>query len=159
PGAEIAASLLSRLRHEPIHIPGEGWPEHTTINRPPDFQWRAKALRDQRLDGARPEPAKVEPLNASDTDITLNLDGYRQVVVRHAQQLTRLLNSRQILMANNIGRVRFETENNTLVAVQELYTTFPFSGVETVEKPSLFTLHRVPLSSPTEEKPEAKFVS
>lgn len=157
PNSEIASALLSRLRHEPIHIPGEGWPEHTTINRPPDFQWRAKALRDQRLDGARPEPAKVEPLNASDTDITPNLDGYRQVIVRHAQQLTRLLNSRQILIANNMGRVRFETENNTLVAVQELFTTFPFSGVETVEKPSPFTLHRVPLSSPSEEKPEAKF--
>lgn len=155
--AEIASALLSRLRHEPIHIPGEGWPENTTINRPPDFQWRATALRDQRLDGARPEPAKVEPFNASDTDITPNLDGYRQVVVRHAQQLTRLLNSRQILIANNIGRVRFETENNTLVAVQELFTTFPFSGAETLEKPSPFTLHRVPLSSPSEEKPEAKF--
>lgn len=155
--AEIASALLSRLRHEPIHIPGEGWPGNTTINRSPDFQWRAKVLRDQRLDGARPEPAKVEPLNASDTDITPNLDGYRQVVVRHAQQLTRLLNSRQILIANNIGRVRFEIENNTLFAVQELFTTFPFSGAETLEKSSPFTVHRVALSNPSEEKPETKF--
>jgi len=155
--AEIASALLSRLRHEPIHIPGEGWPRNTTINRPPDFQWRAKVLRDARPDGARPDPAKVDPLNAADGDITPNPDGYRQVVVRHAKQLTQLLNSRQILFANNIGRVRFEIENNTLVAVQELFTTFPFTGVETVEKPSLFTLHRVALSNPSEEKPEAKF--
>jgi len=157
PNSEIASALLSRLRHEPIHIPGEGWPGNTAINRPPDFQWRAKVLRDERPDGARPDPAKVDPLNASDTDIAPNLDGYRQVVVRHAKQLTQALNSRQILFANNIGRVRFEVDNNTLVAVQELYTAFPFSGAETLEKPSLFTLHRVPLSNPSEEKPEAKF--
>ena len=70
---------------------------------------------------------------------------------------TKLLNSRQILFANNLGRVRFEVETNTIVAVQELHTTFPFTGVETLEKSSPFTLHRVPLRSPTELKPEEAF--
>lgn len=155
---EIASSLLSRLRHEPILIPGEGWPTNTTINRSPDFQWRAKALRDQRPDDQRPDQAKVEPLNETNTDITPNLDAYRKVMVRHARQLTQMLNSRQILFANNVGRVRFEVQDQTIEAIQELYTAFPFVGAETLEKPALFTLHRVPLSSPREKKPEDDFV-
>lgn len=155
--SEIASSLLSRLRHEPVLIPAEGWPDGTKKNRLPDFQWRAKVLRDERLDEARPEAAHVEFINSSNTDITPNIDGYRSVLVRHAKQLTQMLNSRQILFANNLARVRFEIENNTPVAVQELYTTFPFTGVETLEKPSLFTLHKVPLSNPTEQKPEEVF--
>jgi hypothetical protein len=159
--AEVASSLLSRLRHEPIHIPGEGWPSGTSTNRPPDFQWRAHVLRDVRADGERPDAAKVDPLNAANTDVTPNLEGYRQVVVRHAKQLSQLLNSRQILFANNIGLVRFETEGQTPeektpIAIQELYTTFPFSGAETLEKASPFTVHRVPLSSRAEKTPEAE---
>ena len=157
PNVEISSSLLSRLRHEPILIPGEGWPAGTRRNRPPDFQWRAKVLRDERPDGARPSAAQVERLNPANTDITPNLDGYRSVMVRHAKQLTQLLNSRQMLFANNVGRIRFENENETIVALQELYTSFPFTGAETLEKPALFTLHRVAMSNPTEEKPEAKF--
>ena len=80
------------------------------------------------------------------------------MLVRHAKQLTQMLNSRQILFANNVGRVRFEKEGETLVAIQELYTAFPFVGAETLEKPALFTLHKVPLSSPSEKKPEDDFV-
>lgn len=155
---EIASSLLSRLRHEPVLIPGEGWPDNTMINRPPDFQWRAKELRDQRPDDQRPEAAKLDPLNETNTDITPNLDAYRKVLVRHAKQLTQMLNSRQILFANNVGRVRFEKDGETVVAIQELYTAFPFVGAETLEKPALFTLHKVPLSSPSEKKPEDEFV-
>jgi hypothetical protein len=158
PNVEIASSLLSRLRHEPILIPGEGWPDKTTLNRPPDFQWRARALRDQRPDDQRPDDAKIDPLNETNTDITPNLDAYRKVMVRHAKQLTQFLNSRQILFANNVGRVRFEQQGQTLVAVQELYTTFPSAGAETLEKPEIFTLHKVPLSSPLEKKPEEEFV-
>ncbi len=154
---EIASSLLSRLKHEPIFIPGEGWPGGTRINRSPDFQWRAKALRDERGEQERPDDAKVEPFNAANSDVTPNLDGYRSVMVRHAKQLTQLLNSRQILFANNLGRVRFEGQGDSLVAIQELYTTFPFVGAETLEKPALFTLHKVPLNSPSEKKPEDEF--
>lgn len=152
--AEIAASLLSRLRHEPVLIPSEGWPDGTITNRAPDFQWRAKALRDPRPDLERPEPAKVDPFNSGNTDVTPNLDGYRQVLVRHAKQLTNMVNSRQILFANNLGRVRFEQQGQTLVAIQELYTSFPFVGAQTLEKPALFTLHKVPLTSPGEQTPE-----
>ena len=155
--AGIAASLLSRLRHEPVLIPGEGWPTGTRVNRTPDFQWRAKVLRDRRSDQERPDPAKVEPFNAADTDVTPNIDGYRQVLARHGKQLSKMLNSRQILFANNLGRVRFETQtDNTIVAIQELYTSFPFTGAETLEKPALFTFHSVALSSPGEIKPEAE---
>jgi len=157
PNAKIASSLLSRLRHEPVLIPGEGWPVGTKVERAADFQWRARVLRDQRSDQQRPDPAKVEPFNSANTDVTPNVDGYRQVLVRHAKQLTQMLNSRQILFANNVGRVRFEIQaDKTPVAIQELYTTFPFTGAETLEKPALFTLHSVALSSPTEIKPEAE---
>jgi hypothetical protein len=158
PNAEISSALLSRLRHEPVLIPGEdAWPPGTAPNRQPDFQWRAKILRDERADAQRPDPAKVDPLNPGNTDITPNLDAYRQVVVRHAKQLSGMVNSRQILFANNLGLVRFEIENDAPVAVQELYTSFPFVGAETLEKPAPFTLHRVRLSSPAEKKPEEKF--
>jgi hypothetical protein len=154
---EIASSLLSRLRHEPILIPSEGWPKGTRADRLPDFQWRAAALRDQRTDSERPDEAKVEPLNPANTDITPNIDAYRQILVRHAKQLTQMLNSRQILFANNVGHVRFEQQDETLVAVQELHTTFPFTGAEILEKSSPFTVHSVPLRSLLEEKPEKKF--
>src|SRR6185436_12311573 len=52
--AEIASSLLSRLRHEPVLIPSEGWPVGTRVERATDFQWRARVLRDQRSDQQPP---------------------------------------------------------------------------------------------------------
>ena len=159
PNSEIAASLLSRLRHEPVLIPGEGWPDGTVTNRSPDFQWRARPLFDERPDSERPDSAKVDPFNPENTDVTPNLDGYRKVLVRHAKQLTQLLNSRQILFANNLGRVRFEQQGETLVAIQELYTSFPFVGAQTLEKPAIFTRHEVPLTSLQEQTPEEELNS
>lgn len=158
---EIASALRSRLRHEPILIPGEGWPKDTKKNRLPDFQWRVDVKRDERSDDLRPLPAQVEPLDPTkpNADVIPNLDGHRRIVVRHAKQLTQILNSRQILFANNLGRVRFVNENQTLVALHEIFTAFPFVGAETLEKPALFTLHRVAMSNPTEKKPEEKFTN
>jgi len=98
---------------EPVLIPGEGWPDGTVTNRTPDFQWRAKPLFDERPDSERPESAKVDPFNPENTDVTPNLDGYRQVLVRHAKQLTQLLNSRHILFANNIGTTGHVTVKDT----------------------------------------------
>jgi len=164
---EVASSLQSRLRREPIHVSGEALPDDTLINRAPDFQWRVQVLRDTRTDEQRPDAAHVEPIDPADpkADAVANLEGYRRVVVRHAKQLTQLLNSRQILFANNLGRLRFENlvedegRKQTLIAMHELYTAFPAVGAATLEKAELFTLHRVAMSDPGEEKPDERFKS
>jgi hypothetical protein len=158
--AEIVPALRSKLKQIPVMVPTHGWPEGTTVNPAhlPDWSWRVRVVRDKRPDKDRPVPAQPEDLHPGepDADIEANIDGYRRVAVRHAKQLEKLNNSRQILFANNLGLVKFENRDDILHVVHELYTVHP--AAEIPEKPELYTLHVVALHNPLEDRPEKKMM-
>jgi hypothetical protein len=161
--ADIPRALRGKLNHEPVLIPTYGWPAGSTVNpaTPPDWQWRAEPVIDQRPDAERPEAAR--PL-AIDKD-TLNgilavsnsprtIEAYQQIAARHQRTLETLRHSRQILFRSNFGVLRFERPGGVLQAVHEIYTAVPKRPTDE-QKPELFVRHVAPLSAPGVTKPEA----
>ena len=71
--------------------------------------------------------------------------GYRQLVARHVKQFKASTHGRQILMANNIGRIHFEQTPEALFAVQELLAVHP-QAVDP-KKAESYTLQRVQLAA------------
>jgi hypothetical protein len=141
-----------------VYIPTFAWPEGTRINREPDFAWRFKPVRDERPNEDLPEGAQQEVLDAS---LGINqLDGYRKIAGAHVRQLQNLNHGRQILFANNLGLVRFETRGGVLHAIQELYAVHPLADPDPNAQPrppEMFCVYDVPLSSPDEEHPAEPF--
>lgn len=134
PNVNASPRLRARLRQSPALVPTRGWPTGVVEARPPDWAWRVDWLNDTRADKDRPNATKPTTLfpgepDKQTADITApDLAGYHRVAHRHARQLERLNNSRQILFTSNIGVVTFqlsEQHPGTLVAVQELYAAHP----------------------------------
>jgi hypothetical protein len=173
--AKVAPTLRTKLKQSPVMIPTEGWPEGTTINpaHPPDWSWRLDVVRDTRKDSERPAPARPEPLDPASPEADVSLpdgsdtetgsEAYRRIAARHALQLERFNNSRQILFASNLGVVRFEKREVSVAgaptiitdAIHELYSTHP--EADEPERPELYTRHVVPLRNPLEKRPEETF--
>jgi hypothetical protein len=135
--------LRTKLDSSPVLIPATGWPETVTFNRPPDWSWRAHVVLDPRPDAERPEIARPAPLPEGTDAATV--DGYRQLVARHVKQFKASTHGRQILMANNLGRIRFEQTPEALHAVQELFTVHP--KAPDPKKAEVYTLQRVQLAA------------
>ena len=135
--------LRTKLESSPVLIPATGWPAAASFNRPPDWRWRAHVLYDTRPDAERPEfarPAALPPGTVAET-----VAGYRQLIARHVKQFNASTHGRQILMANNIGRIHFEQTPNALFAVQELFAVHP-QAVDP-KKAESYTLQRVQLAA------------
>ncbi|MCC6861018.1 MAG: hypothetical protein IT158_20795 [Bryobacterales bacterium] len=139
----VPPALRTRLESSPVLIPATGWPEAATFNRPPDWRWRAHVVRDERPHAERPENARPAQLPAGTDAATV--EGYRELVARHVKQFKGATHGRQILMANNLGRIRFERTPTALFAVQELFTAHPQAADP--KKGELYTLHRVQLAA------------
>lgn len=162
PGAELVPALRAKLKQTPVLIPTLALPPGTTINpnHPPDWSWRIDVGRDVRADAERPAPAQPDALGVA-ADISRNLDGYRAVAKRHAGQLDKLNNSRQILFqVSSIGVITFQRRVETINgkpeqiidATQTLFTTHPKATDPTRAEP--YTVHVIPLRAPAEPKPE-----
>lgn len=171
PNANISPKLTSALRKSPILIPTTGW-RGATVSVPPDWAWRVAPLRDIRAENDRPaltragtlfpdDPAKKD----SDIGAALNLEGYHRTAERHARQLEKLRNSRQVLFASNFGIVTFqqrpETANDNssigeiMYAIHELYTAVPDPADLTMRpKPLAYTRHEAPLRDPWQGRPD-----
>lgn len=160
--AELAPALRARLKKEPVMISTEGWPAGVSINPAnlPDWSWRVDVIRDERPDAARPKPAQPESLGVP--DVSANLDGYRRVAKRHATQLERLNNSRQMLFCSNLGLVTFLKRTETINGRSEeiidvthsLFTTHPKAADPARAEP--YMVHVISLRAPLEPKPEEK---
>jgi len=124
-------------------IPATGWPETASQTRPPDWRWRAHVVLDERSDAERPEITRPEALPAG-TDAG-TVDGYRQLVARHVKQFKASKHGRQILMANNLGRIRFEQTETALNVIQELFTVHPLAPDP--KKAEIYAEHRVQLAA------------
>jgi hypothetical protein len=152
----VMPALRSKLESSPVLIPATGWPETATLNRPPDWRWRAHVVRDRRPDAERPEITRPEALPGGTDAATI--DGYRQLVARHVKQFKASKHGRQILMANNIGRIHFEQTTEALNAVQELLTVHPKAADP--KKPEVYAVHRVQiaaLGTATINEPQPEF--
>jgi hypothetical protein len=139
----VMPALRTRLDSSPVLIPATGWPETAAFNRPPDWRWRAHVVFDRRPDAERPEITRPALLPAGTDPATV--DGYRQLVARHVKQFKASTHGRQILMANNLGRIRFEQTAQALHAVQELFTVHP--KAPDPKKAEIYTLQRVQLAA------------
>lgn len=135
--------LRSKLESSPVLIPGSGWPATATIARPPDWSWRAHVVLDQRPDAERPEIARPAALPSGTDAATVN--GYRQLVARHVKQFKASTHGRQILMTNNIGRIRFEQTAEALNVVQELFAVHPQAADP--KKAEIYALHRIQIAA------------
>jgi hypothetical protein len=135
--------LRSKLESSPVLIPGSGWPETATIVRPPDWRWRAHVVLDERPDAERPEIARPAPLPVGTDAATV--EGYRQLVARHVKQFKASTHGRQILMTNNIGRIRFEQTGDALNAVQELFAVHPKAADP--KKAEIYAVHRIQIAA------------
>ena len=163
PGTELVPALRSKLKKTPVLIPTLTLPPGTTINQehPPDWSWRVEVGRDVRADAERPVPAQPDSLGVP-ADITRNPDGYRAVARRHAGQLDKLNNSRQVLFQNNLGLITFSKRTETINGkaeeivdvTQTLFTSHPKGADPARGEP--YTVHVIPLRAPSEPKPEDK---
>jgi len=157
--SSLVPALKSKLKQTPVMLPTHGWPEGTKINKDhvADWSWRVTPIIDKRPDQERPEDARPLPLfDDPKQDIENNLDGYRRVLRRHIEQLQKMNNSRQILFSNNLGVVHFEMQNDNLVAVNDLYTVFPFD-LPHYQPAELYTHHTAQLTGVSEQSPEDQF--
>ncbi|WP_413935684.1 hypothetical protein [Nitrospira sp. BLG_1] len=144
PGNEgVMPVLAGKLASSPVLIPAGGWPATASFARPPDWSWRAHVVLDERPDSARPEAARPAPLPS--TMNATSLDGYRQLVARHVKQFKKASHGRQVLMANNLGRIHFEQLPQAIHAVQELFTVHP--AAPDPKKAEVYALHRVQLAA------------
>lgn len=139
----VVPVLATKLASSPVLVPARGWPESTSFARLPDWRWRAHVVRDERSDSDRPEAARPAPLPTGIN--AASLDGYRQLVARHVKQFKKALHGRQVLMANNLGRIHFEQSPEAIHAVQELFAVHPTAADP--KKAEVYALHRVQLAA------------
>ena len=154
-GAPVVPVLKARLRQSPVLLPTTGWPAGTTIHTAADWAWRARVMADTRPDNDRPEAARPDVLNAGNTDLRADdfLAGYRQILQRHASQLSKMSHGRQVLFANGLGLIRFALSNvpgnpgQFLKVQHQLFTVF--AGAQPPSDPrraELYTLHEAVLA-------------
>jgi hypothetical protein len=169
--ADVAPRLRAKMRRSPLLLPTRGWPKGTTIAQPPDWSWHVTILRDERPDHERPKPAQPFSLfpgdpNRKDADIAeRRIDGYHRTANRHARQLERLNNSRQMLFINNLGVVTFgktivrEKSGGQTVevpaAIHELYSAQPDPDLAQPKlTPEVYVKHIALLEDPFVKAPE-----
>lgn len=170
PSANVSPRLRAKMHKKPMLLPARGWPPGTTVAQAPDWSWHVDILRDERPDHERPRPAQPfslfpdEPAK-KDADIDIrNVEGYHRVANRHARQLERLNNGRQILFINNLGLVTFgrttvkdkDGKNPVEVpaAFHQLYSAQPDPDApEPTLTPEVYVKHIAPLEDPYAQRP------
>ena len=139
----VMPALRVKLESSPVLIPATGWPETASQTRPPDWRWRVQVVLDERSDVERPEITRPAALPAG-TDAG-TVEGYRQLLARHVKQFKASKHGRQILMANNLGRIRFDQTGDVLDVVQELFTVHPLAADP--KKAEIYAVHRIQIAA------------
>lgn len=153
PGSSVKPAIRARLHHDPVLVPGNGWPVGTTLAADPDWRWRLDLVRDPRTDLER--PAAIDTPPGPDPDADRTPDGYLRSAGRHAvAALQHFDHIRQMVFPNNVGVVRFPTDVDGVRLVQhELVSEDPTDPTRTTpDGPG--TVHRVALVPAAEPPPE-----
>jgi hypothetical protein len=151
PGGRFPPAVRDRLGSEPVLLPSGNWPPGTTLFKRPDFSWRADAVRDERPSAERQPFTEPDPLPTFDPKHVE--ETYAQIADVHAQLLDgKLRFNRGVLYTSNFGLIRFELDEQVLVACQDLYSHPPdrHEGV-------LVNTYRIPLDVFGLERPKLLF--
>jgi hypothetical protein len=168
-GANISPKLTGALRKSPVLIPTTGW-RGARIKKAADWSWRVAPLRDIRPEAERPKLAQTDTLFPDDParkneDIfdPPNFEGYHRAAERHARQLGKLQNPRQVLFASSLGLVTFEkrrertkdgTDVDVVYALQDLYSAVVDPTELTAPpRPLVYARHEAPLRDVWQEVP------
>lgn len=152
-GSSVKPPIRARLHHDPVLVPGNGWPAGTTLAADPDWRWRLDLVRDPRTDLER--PAALNPPPSLDPDATRSVDGYLGAAGRHAvASVQHFDHIRQMVFPNNVGVVRFPTDlDGTRLVEHELVSEDPTDPSRTTaDGPG--TVHRVALAPAAEKPPD-----
>jgi hypothetical protein len=143
-------------------IPTTGW-RGSKVDVAAEWAWRAAPLRDVRPESERPRLTQTDtlfpdaPARKAEDIVKPDLEGYHRAAERHARQLSKLQNTRQVLFASSLGLVRFEKRpeksadgkadvGDVVYAIQELYTAVPDPAeLTTPPKPLVYARHEAPL--------------
>lgn len=151
-GAFLSPGRRARLKRKPSLVPARGWPPNTTMpdDKPPDWRWRLRLLRDERPDSALPPGARQPQLPASaELNVANPIAGYRAIAGRHAQAaLTGFDHMRTMVFPCNVGLVKFSGGGPSLEVEHTLLSrSAPESDV-----PAENTVFRISLA-PSQELP------
>ena len=157
-GVRLVLPVRGRLSSAPVRVPSRNWPLGTKMISPPDFCWRMDLVRDERpdngpSDNVRPSFVRPDPMpefNGANFD-TIK-DSYSKIAEKHAGLVSKLRFSRGVLYQSNLGLVRFEMDDQDLVAIHELHSHEPGK-----HEAVLINSYRVPLQVFDEERPQLHF--
>jgi hypothetical protein len=143
-------AVRDAMVRDPLLLPGNGWPEGTTITRQPDWAWMLTLSRDQRPRGSIPAPARPAPLDPANpnADAPESLEGYRQTARRHRLQLDKVTHTRTILFASSFGIVTFSRSENGITTKHDFFARPPGASA-----PAAFTSHSVVLDAADQAMP------
>jgi hypothetical protein len=150
-GARIGPGRRARMRRKPSLLPSKGWPAGTTVpnDKPPDWSWRLKLVRDRRPNADLPTALQQQFL-ATDLDPTNPLPGYRAIAGRHqVAAATHFDHLRQMVFASNIGLVTLSSENGALVLRHTLLSQDAPESQTSAEN----TVHEASLAATSELAP------
>jgi hypothetical protein len=139
------------LRRKPVLIPLHPWPAGTSTLREPDWSWRMTLLKDERLDGDRPPPARPKALPDNFSALP-RLEQYKELLDRHLDFVKKNFFGRTFLFTNQVGLVRFSSTPAGLEASHEMHTIHP--DQLPAGQPLPYTIHKS-LLEPGNEAPPA----
>ena len=152
-GAKIGPGRRARLQRSPALVPSRGWPSGTTLpdDKPPDWRWRLKVIRDQRPNADLPEFLRQHTLQ-DEFNPGHPIDSYRKVAAEHGRTAlnSHFTNLRQMVFVNNIGLVKGSMEDGTLTISQTLLSAATPDDQAFSEN----TFHKVSLASTQEASPK-----
>ncbi len=150
-GVKPPLVVRGRLSGEPVMLPSGNWPAGTIAKTQPDFTWRIDLVRDERPDSERLD--FVRPSGAvPEFDVNDIPGSYHKIIARHAAQVGKLRFTRGVVYQNNLGLVRFERNEEGLVACHDLYSHPPGK-----HQAALINVYRVPLKLFADQRPQLHF--
>ena len=173
--AYIPPARQSRLETSPALVPASGWPIGTALDmtstrlsndnihlaNPPDWAWRLKLVRDDRLRSERIDVADPPPLPANTAFDSDPLTAHAAIATAHAQETLRgprLM--RTMLFTSNIGLIDFrrtgevEAGTNTPPPIEVIHRLLSAVSLPAGRfGPGVVTEHRASLQPTSDPEP------
>lgn len=154
-GATIFPGRRSRMRRKPSLLPTRGWPNGTSIppDKPPDWCWRVKLVRDERPNLSMPLDVQQPVLDISKevdpNTAATHLLAYQAIAARHqiSAQTGRFVNVRQLVFTTNIGLVEISGSGASL-QVKHTLLSRESTIIDEGEPNTIHTISLAPTSDP-----------
>jgi hypothetical protein len=148
-GGRFPHAIRDKLGQEPVVVPAGTWPPGTTLVSRPDVSWRADAVQDRRTEGRPPfvEPGPLPEFDPKDVE-----GSYSKIAKVHAGLPDKFRFTRGVLTQVNVGLIRFELEDERLIARQDLVSHPPGKN-----EAAVVNVYRIPLEVFGLERPKLTF--